>query len=116
MVAVLTASLNEDEFDLEIEEPTESSLSNSSPCLDERSRKDLFLLSSLEAKIDKNDANQQERFSHIKNQVIEKIKTTKIRRSMSSTSSKRRISFLGTEGETTRSRSRPRTVSPPPDQ
>ena len=112
-MAVLTATLNEDEFIVDVENTEEESkLTSPSLDLEQRSRKDQFLLSALESKIDKTNKNQLERFSHIKNQVIEKIKTTKLRRSMSSTSSKRRLSFLGNDSDTPRSQSRPRTLSP----
>ena len=108
LVAVLSATLNEDEIDIE-EEESQPSLTG-----EHLSRKDLFILSSLESKIDKTDDIQQERLSHLKEQVLEKIKTTKIRRSSQRSSSgfKRRLSFLGTE-DPTRSSSRPRTASPP---
>ena len=103
LVAVLSATLDEDELDTEETEETEPNLQ-----AEHMSRKDLFLLSSLDSKIDKNDDIQQERLLHIKNQVLEKIKITKMRRSVSN---KRRHSLLGTE-EVDRSPSRPRTVSP----
>lgn len=113
LVAVLSATLNDEEFEFEnSQENMDAILSNSSPKLERKSRKDLFM-SSIEAKIDINDSTQTERFSHIKNQVIEKIKTSKIRRSMSSTSSKRRLSFLCNEDDSSRTPSRPRTASPP---
>ena len=41
--------------------------------------KDQFLLSSLKSKIDKTNEVQAELLSHIKSQVIEKLKTTKQR-------------------------------------
>ena len=107
LVAVLSATVDEDELDFEENEETKPDLKS-----EHLSRKDLFLLSSLDSKIDKNDDIQQERLSHIKNQVLEKIKTQKMRRSLSSSSAKRRYSLLGTE-DIARSTSRPRTVSPP---
>ena len=74
------------------------------------SRKDHFVLSSLESKIDQSDELLLERISHVKNQVLEKIKLTK--RRQSSTSLKRRQSLLGTE-DSQRPLSRARTASPP---
>ena len=41
------------------------------------SRKHQFLLASLESKIDHSDELQAERLSHIKDQVLEKLKTNK---------------------------------------
>ena len=71
------------------------------------SRKHQFLLASLESKIDHSDELQAERLSHIKDQVLEKLKTTKQRRN----NSKRRYSCIGIE-EQSRSSSRPRISSP----
>ena len=113
LVAVLSATLNEEELDIE---DLEADDNISKPEQDDkRSRKDLFLLSSLDSKIDQSDSIQQERLSHIKNQVIEKMKITRLsRRSLSNSSTKRRLSLLGTED--VRSRSRPRVDSPPASQ
>ena len=113
LVAVLSATLNEEELDIEdLEADDDISKSNQDA---KRSRKDLFLLSSLDSKIDQSDSIQQERLSHIKNQVLEKMKITKLsRRSLSNSSAKRRLSLLGTEDS--RSRSRPRVDSPPATQ
>ena len=108
LVAVLSATLNEDEFDIE-EEEFPPSLPG-----EHMSRKDLFRLSSLDSKIDQNDDIQQERLSHLKHQVLDKIKTTKMRQ-RSSSGLKRRYSLLGTE-DPTRSTSQPRTASPPAQQ
>ena len=106
LVAVLSATLDEDELETdEIEEEVQASFKT-----EHRSRKDMFLWESLDSKIDKNDEMQQERLSHIKNQVLEKIKVTKLSRR--SLSSKRRHSLLGNE-DGIRSTSRPRTASPP---
>ena len=63
-----------------------------------------------QAKIDKDDETQKDRLSHIKMQVLEKLKTTKLRRSISN---KRRKSDIGLD-DSLRSSSRPRTFSPPP--
>ena len=108
LIAVLSATLNEDEFETEEEEIPQSQSG------EHLSRKDLFMLSSIESKIDKTDDVQQERLSHLKTQVLDKIKTTKMRRSSQRSSSgfKRRYSFLGNE-DLSRSTSRPRTASPP---
>ena len=57
------------------------------------SRKQQFLLASLESKIDHSDELQAERLSHIKDQVLEKLKTNKQRRN----NSKRRYSCIGIE-------------------
>ena len=103
LVALLSTNLDEDELDLEhFEESLEKS--------ERLSRKDHFVLSSLESKIDKTDELLQERISQVKNQVLEKIKLTK--RRQSSSSLKRRQSHSGTE-ESQRPQSRPRTTSPP---
>ena len=75
LVAVLSATLKEDEFDIE-EEEFPPSLPG-----EHMSRKDTFMLSSLESKIDKNDDVQQESLSHLKNQVLDKIKNTKFKTS-----------------------------------
>ena len=99
--------LNEDEFDIEEEEFPPSVHG------EHMSRKDLFMLLSLDSKIDKNDI-QQERLSHLKHQVLDKTKTTKMRQ-RSSSGLKRRYSLLGTE-DLTASTSRPRTASPPAQQ
>ena len=102
-MTLLSTTLDEDELDLEhFEESLEKS--------ERFSRKDHFVLSSLESKIDKTDELLQERISQVKNQVLEKIKLTK--RRQSSSSLKRRQSQLGTE-DSQRPLSRPRTVSPP---
>ena len=77
------------------------------------SRKDCFQLSSWEEKLDKSDELLQECAANVKNQVLEKIKLTKLRRS--STSLKRRKSDADTgHGDDTRPQSRPRVNSPPP--
>ena len=100
LVAVLSATLNEDDVDLEKDDGDQKS--------QHLSRKDHFLFEALESKLDKNDETQMERLSHIKLQVLEKLKTTKLRRSVSN---KRRQSDAGLE-EVGRSLSRPRTISP----
>ena len=105
LVAVLSATLNEDDFFFENVETDETENHHVS-------RKEQFLLESLESKIDKSDSLQLERLSHVRNQIIEKIKTTKMRRN---SNSKRRLSMLGIEDEVKRSTSRPRTDPPPID-
>ena len=99
-MAVLSATLNEDDIDLEKDDGDQKS--------EHLSRKDHFLFETLESKLDKNDETQMERLSHIKLQVLEKLKTTKLRRSVSN---KRRQSDAGLE-EVGRSLSRPCTISP----
>ena len=103
LIAVLSATLNEDDISVEN--------SDNEKAEQHMSRKEQFLLESLESKIDKTDDVQNERMSHIKSQVIEKLRTTRIRRN---SSSKRRLSLLGTEDEDQRSSSKPRTLSPQP--
>ena len=100
LVAVLSATLNEDEIDTEFEENVNNGVA------DHISRKEQFLLNSLDSKIDGKDDIQKERLSHLKMQVIEKLRTTKIRKS-----SKRRYSDIGTS-DSGRSSSKPRTNSP----
>ena len=108
LIAVLSATMNEEEIDVDDTEDWKQE----PVAEDGRSRKDLFILSTLESKIDQSDTIQQERLSHIKHQVLEKMKITKMsRRSLSSSSQKRRHSLVGTEDS--RSGSRPRTNSPP---
>ena len=86
LVCVLSTTLNEDEFDFiendanEVTEPTEKAE------ITHRSRKDLFM-SSIEDKVDKSNQIQQERLNHIKDQVLEKIKSTKINKMRNRTSS-----------------------------
>ena len=100
LVAVLSATLNEDDFELENDESNKES--------EHMSRKEHFQLESLDAKIDGNDETQRERLSHIKMQVLDKLKTTKLRRSLSN---KRRQSDIGLD-DVGRSTSRPRITSP----
>ena len=99
-MAVLSATLNEDDFELENDESNKES--------EHMSRKEHFQLESLDAKIDGNDETQRERLSHIKMQVLDKLKTTKLRRSLSN---KRRQSDIGLD-DVGRSTSRPRITSP----
>ena len=103
LVALLSTTLDEDDLDLE-------NLGESLVKSERFSRKDHFVLSSLESIIDQSDELLLERISHVKNQVLEKIKLTK--RRQSSTSLKRRQSLLGTE-DSQRPLSRARTASPP---
>ena len=71
--------------------------------------KDQFLLSSLESKIDKTNEVQAERLSHIKSQVIEKLKATK--QLQTTNNYKRRLSCIGIEDQS-RSNLKPRATSP----
>ena len=98
--------MNEDDFDLD-EDNTVI-----------RSRKDHFL-KSMEDKLDLSDSLQKERFSQIKNQILERVKTTKVSRyrsrsgsSVSSEISLRKRSPSG-EPDASRPHSRPKP-SPPP--
>ena len=100
LVSVLSATLNEDEVDIESDEIGKES--------EHLSRREHFLLESLDSKIDKNDETQRDRLTHVKMQVLEKLKTIKLRRSVSN---KRRQSDVGLD-DSVRSTSRPRTTSP----
>ena len=109
LVLILSATL-EEEFELLQEDETEPADSK----LVHRSRKDKFL-SSIEDKVDKENTLQSERLDHIKTQVVDRIRSTKIKRLMARTDSanssvgKRRLSFHDEEG---RAPSRPRTATP----
>ena len=81
---ILSATLNENEVDIESDEIGKES--------EHLSRREHFLLESLDSKIDKNDETQRDRLIHVKMQVLEKLKTTKLRRSVSN---KRRQSDVG---------------------
>ena len=95
LVSVLTATLNEDKFDTgESSKDTQFT--------------EFTCMSSLDSKIDEKDELQKERLFHVKNQVFEKLKTTKIKRA---DSRKRRASLLGI-GEGERSSSKPRMEFP----
>ena len=108
MCAVSFFELVENDSDIKEEHAT-------SPKLTHRSRKDKFL-SSIEEKVDKISSVQQERLSHIKDQVLDRIKSRKIRKHKartdsvsSSVGSKRRLS-LSEDDNVGRSPSRPRTA------
>ena len=102
LVAVMSATLDEDEVDLENDEETDAS--------GHLSRKVLF--STLGSKLDEHDELQQERLSHLKSQVLEKLKITKSRRS--SISGKRRLPLQDPDDSSLfRSPSRLRTSSNP---
>ena len=108
LVVVLSAAI-EDDFELVPEdekdtEPTDSKLVH-------RSRKDKFL-SSLEDKVDKSNAVHLERLSHIQEQVVERIRSTKIKRLTARTNSAKRRLSLSLDEFSGRSSSRPRTASP----
>ena len=120
LVCVLSAALEED-FELLVEDDKEDGQDDikteptEGPKLIHRSRKEKFL-SSIEDKVDQNNSVHLERLSSIKNQVLDRIKSTKIRRYKartdsvsSSVGSKRRLS-PAEEDNTGRSPSRPRTA------
>ena len=118
LVVVLSATMNEEEFDYVEEDPDQTNESEASGKLTHRSRKDKFL-SSIEDKVDP-DKNPltQERLDSIKNQVLERIKSAKLNRnrsrtdSVSSTGRSKRALFLTEDDIPGRSSSRPRTLSP----
>ena len=113
LVCVLSATLDEDEFDLV--DDTENVIDGPVDDLKvtHRSRLGQFL-SDIEDKVDINNQDHQERLSHVKNQVLDRIKSTKIRKlrgrsdSLSTSRPKRRLSF--SEDDSARSSSRPRTA------
>ena len=114
LVCVLSATL-EEEFELLQEDDLGGVKTEPSDYqLVHRSRKDQFL-SSIEDKVNKENTLQVDRLSHIKTQVLDRIRSTKIKRLMarsdsaSSSVSKRRLSFCEDDF---RSTSRPRTASP----
>ena len=110
LVQVYTATLNEDEFVDQIE-VTEDDTSD-----EKRSRRDKFLLSSVSKNLDQSDPKHSvhlERLDNLKNQVLERVKTTYLNKSKPRTgTSKRRLSLSILDSD--RSSSRPRNVSPPP--
>ena len=112
LVCVLSATLNEEEFEFVEDDPNIKEESPASPKLVHRSRKDKFL-SSIEDKVDQNDSVTQERLSHFKNQVLDRIKSRKNRRHSisSSVGSKRRLS-PAEDDHVGRTPSRPRTATP----
>ena len=69
VIGVYSATLDEDEFDFG--EKTDGAKTD----VDRRSRKDDFL-KSIEDRIDPQNSEQKARFMEIKNQVLEKVKTT----------------------------------------
>ena len=74
LIGVYSATLDEDEFDFsDSEEKTEG---------EGRSRRDVFL-KSIEDKIDSKNPEHKDRFLVIKNQIIEKVKTTQVSRTRS---------------------------------
>ena len=118
LVCVLSATMNEEEFEFVNEDDADTKAEcPTSPKVAHRSRKDNFL-ASIEDKVDKDNTLQQDRLSHLKIQVLDRIKSTKIRRLQartdslsSSVGSKRRMSF-SEEDHVGRSASRPRTAPP----
>ena len=67
VIGVYSATLNEDDF--EIDEESEEI----------RSHKDQFL-KSIEAKIDPTSSDQKERFMEVRNKILNKVKTNKVSR------------------------------------
>ena len=100
LVGVFSATFNEDDFDID-EENSEI-----------RSRKGPFL-QSMEEKLDLTSSDQKERYMEVKNQILEKIKTTKVSRirsrSGSILSQVRKRSHSGGQDKDERAVSRPRT-------
>ena len=118
LVVVLSATMNEEEFDYIENEAEQTSESEAIGKITHRSRKDKFL-SSIEDKVDpEKNPLTQERLENIKNQVLERIKYNKINRSrsrtdsVSSTGRPKRALFLTDDDTPGRSSSRPRIVSP----
>ena len=106
LIGVYSATLNEDEFEID-EESREI-----------RSRKDQFL-KSIESRIDPTSSDQKERFIEIKNQILDKVRKTKVSRlrsrsgsNVGSPSSRKRS--LSSPREDPRTSSRPRTNLPVP--
>ena len=112
LVCVLSATLDEEDFEFAVD-PTNDS---EEPSL--RSRRDFFM-TSLKEKADKSNPLQQERLSHVKNQVLDKIRSTKIKKfrsrtdSISSSVGSKRRFPLSDDDQVGRSPSRPRTAPPP---
>ena len=112
LVRVYSATLNEDDFDLDEDETEAKESSNI------RSRKDQFL-KSIEDKLDPTNMEHKERFHQIKNQILEKVKHTKVSQMRA-----RSGSTIGSKSSLKRSRSesdekgvsniRPRTQLPKP--
>ena len=100
LVRMFSATFHEDDFDID-EENSEI-----------RSRKGPFL-QSMEEKLDLTSSDQKERYMEVKNQILEKIKTTKVSRirsrSGSILSQVRKRSHSGGQDKDERAVSRPRT-------
>ena len=111
LIGVYSATLDEEEFEFsDSEESTEDS---------GRSRKDVFL-KSIEDKIDPKNPEHKERFLEIKNQILEKVKVTKVSRvrtrsvsSVTSRGSKRELSSESLSKTSGRSPARARTTGIP---
>ena len=116
LVCVLSATLDEEEFDLvgNTEDIKDEPIDDLK--LTHRSRKDQFM-SSIENKVDKSSATQQERLLYVKNQVLDKIKSTKLKNirrrhdSVSSSVGSKRGLSPSKHDQTGPSSSRPRTAS-----
>ena len=78
LVCVLSATLDEEEFDLvgNTEDIKDEPIDDLK--LSHSSRKDQCRMS-IENKVDKSSATQQERLLHVKNQVLDSIKSTKLK-------------------------------------
>ena len=77
LVSVYTATLNLDDFDFESGGAEE----------DELDPKKVNFLKKVEENIDKNNSEQNERYNHFRNQILEKVKMSKGRQRSLSTSS-----------------------------
>lgn len=119
LVCVLSATMDENDFDfVEAADdlPVKEENQPASPKLEHRSRKEIFL-SSIEDSIDMNNEVDKERLCSIQNQVLERLKSTKLRKHRSRTGSGsscgplKRPLVLSDDEQTGRTASRPRTAS-----
>ena len=117
LVCVLSATFDEEDFEFAVDPTNDSGEPSASSTITHRSRRDFFM-TSVKDKVAKVDSLQQERLSNVKNQVLDKIKSTKIKKFRSRTDSisssvgsKRRFN-LSDDDQVGRSPSRPRTAPP----
>ena len=94
LISVYSATLNTEDFDFE-EEENEAALTP----------KDENFLKKVEDSLDKNDAIQAERYSHTKNQILERVKLTKSRQRTFSNSSVGSLSSIVSTGSSKRKNS-----------
>ena len=87
LIGVYSATLDEDEF--LFDENSSSNLEKNDQSNTGRSRKELFL-KSIEQKLDPKNSEQKERLTVIKNQILEKVKTTQLSRTRNRSSSSRK--------------------------